>query len=119
MFRILRRVDTGITDALSIDHGEGKQGFNTRKKIVTQVLKNRTKAAVTSLVVDKDASSTTVRFLMKRLGLERHDVFVVKDGLVGLGDIKQLVVDNRPALLYKANTPQTPAFIRLEPPHTA
>jgi polyphosphate kinase len=50
--------------------------------------------------------SDMLDFVAEELGAQRAEVFVV-DGLLGLSDLTQLIVDDRPDLLF---TPYTPRF---------
>ena len=52
-----------------------------------------------------------VRFLMERFDIHLDDMFVV-DGIVGVGDVKQLITDTRPDLLFAPYIPRYPERIR-------
>ncbi|WP_135469285.1 RNA degradosome polyphosphate kinase [Crenalkalicoccus roseus] len=69
-------------------------------------LKRRRRGRAIRLSVTVDTPSDMVDFVAEELDAERGSVFVV-EGLLGLSDLKQLIVDDRPDLLF---TPYTPRF---------
>ncbi|SDB72797.1 RNA degradosome polyphosphate kinase [Belnapia rosea] len=69
-------------------------------------LKRRRRGRAIRLSVTAATPSDIVDFVIEELDAERSGVFVV-DGLLGLDDLRQLIVDDRPDLLF---TPYTPRF---------
>ncbi|MBL6453822.1 RNA degradosome polyphosphate kinase [Belnapia sp. T6] len=69
-------------------------------------LKRRRRGRAIRLSVTSATPSDIVDFVIEELDAERSGVFVV-DGLLGLDDLRQLIVDDRPDLLF---TPYTPRF---------
>ncbi len=69
-------------------------------------LKRRRKGRAIRLTVDTRMPGDLLDFVAEELDADRAAVFHV-DGLVGITDLKQLIVDDRPDLLF---TPYTPRF---------
>lgn len=69
-------------------------------------LKRRRRGRAIRLSVDSRMPQDLVGFVAAQLDADQHGVFVV-DGLLGVMDLKQLIVDDRPDLLF---TPYTPRF---------
>jgi polyphosphate kinase len=128
MFRILRDSEVEI-DEEAVDL---VRTFET-------ALKRRRRGHVISLVVDTQMPSDLVRFLMERFdvrvsnassklsvflklgrlyrsialcsALQLDDMFLVDD-IVGVGDVKQIIQDERPDLLFAPYVPRFPERIR-------
>jgi len=69
-------------------------------------LKRRRRGRAIHLSVTASTPADLVGFVAEELGAGPGGVFLV-DGLLGLADLKQLIVDDRPDLLF---TPYTPRF---------
>ncbi len=69
-------------------------------------LKRRRRGVAIRLAVDARMPADMLDFVADELDADRNWVFTV-DGLLGMVDIKQLIVDDRPDLLF---TPYTPRF---------
>ena len=69
-------------------------------------LKRRRRGRAIQLSVTAATPPDMVDFVAEELNADRGGAFVV-DGLLGLADLKQLIVDDRPDLLF---TPYTPRF---------
>ncbi|MFO0186346.1 MAG: RNA degradosome polyphosphate kinase, partial [Alphaproteobacteria bacterium] len=69
-------------------------------------LKRRRRGRAIRLSVTANTPSDMLDFVAEELDAPRSEVFVV-DGLLGLSDLTQLIVDDRPDLLF---TPYTPRF---------
>jgi hypothetical protein len=100
MFRILRDSEVEI-DEEAVDL---VRTFET-------ALKRRRRGHVIGLVVDTQMPSDLVSFLMERFDVHLDDMFLV-DGMVGVGDVKQLISDDRPDLLFSPYVPRFPERIR-------
>jgi polyphosphate kinase len=74
-------------------------------------LQRRRRGSVIHLRVSAGMSDTLRDFLMNELGVEEEDVFEAGD-LLGLGDLDELVVDDRPELRFSPFTPRFPERIR-------
>jgi polyphosphate kinase len=69
-------------------------------------LKRRRRGRAILLAVDARMAADLVDFVAEELDAPRAELFMV-DGLLGMADLKQLIVDDRPDLLF---TPYTPRF---------
>ncbi|MBR0657010.1 RNA degradosome polyphosphate kinase [Plastoroseomonas arctica] len=69
-------------------------------------LKRRRRGKAIRVSVTAETPPDVVAFVAEELDAERGNLFVV-DGLLGVGDITQMIVDDRPDLLF---TPYTPRF---------
>jgi polyphosphate kinase len=69
-------------------------------------LKRRRRGRPIRLSVTAATPADMLEFVAEELQAPRHEVFIV-DGLLGLSDLTQLIVDDRPDLLF---TPYTPRF---------
>ncbi|HWX48810.1 MAG TPA: RNA degradosome polyphosphate kinase [Roseomonas sp.] len=69
-------------------------------------LKRRRRGRAIQLSVEAGMTPDLVDFVVEELDAPRAEIFMV-DGLLGLADLKQLLVDDRPDLLF---TPYTPRF---------
>ncbi|MCB4824623.1 RNA degradosome polyphosphate kinase [Roseicella aerolata] len=69
-------------------------------------LKRRRRGRPIHLTVTAATPSDMVDFVAEELDADRNGVVVV-DGLLGIADLKQLIIDDRPDLLF---TPYTPRF---------
>jgi polyphosphate kinase len=69
-------------------------------------LKRRRRGRAIRLSCDARMSADMIDLVAAELDADRQNVFAV-DGLLGVSDIKQLIVDDRPDLLF---TPYTPRF---------
>jgi polyphosphate kinase len=73
-------------------------------------LKRRRRGRAIRLSVDSRMPTDMVAFVAEQLDAKRDGVFVV-DGLLGLADLKFLIVDDRPDLLFTPHTPRFPERI--------
>jgi len=69
-------------------------------------LKRRRRGRAIRVSVTAETPPDVVAFVTEELDAERSNLFVI-DGLLGVGDITQMIVDDRPDLLF---TPYTPRF---------
>ncbi|HEY0836457.1 MAG TPA: RNA degradosome polyphosphate kinase [Azospirillum sp.] len=74
-------------------------------------LKRRRRGSVIRLAVDTGMAVDLREFLRHELGVASDDVFVL-DGLIGLTDTKQLIVDERPDLVFRPFNARFPERIR-------
>ncbi|MCK8782977.1 RNA degradosome polyphosphate kinase [Roseomonas sp. NAR14] len=73
-------------------------------------LKRRRRGIAIWVTVDSRMPQDMMDFVADELGAARAGINVV-DGLLGLSDIRQLIVDDRPDLLFKPYTPRFPERI--------
>jgi len=78
---------------------------------IESALKRRRRGNVIRLNASDDMSSDLLEFLTEALGVQGEDVTIL-EGLIGLVDIKQLILDTRPDLLFTPYTARFPERIR-------
>ena len=74
-------------------------------------LKRRRRGSVVRLTVDDEISDDLLYFIQAQLDISKHDVFCFH-GMIGLADIAELVVDDRPDLLFPPYRARFPERIR-------
>jgi polyphosphate kinase len=74
-------------------------------------LKRRRRGNVIRLSVNKAMPAELLDFVADELNAQRAEIFVV-DGMLGIGDLKQIIVDDRPDLLFPPFTARFPERIR-------
>ena len=74
-------------------------------------LKQRRRGSVIRLEVNRGMDPELREFLRQQLRVVHDDVLVL-DGLIGMADIKQLIVDERPDLLFRPFNARFPERIR-------
>jgi polyphosphate kinase len=74
-------------------------------------LKRRRRGSVVRLTVDDDISDDLLYFIQAQLDISKHDVFCFH-GMIGLADISELVIDDRPDLLFLPYRARFPERIR-------
>jgi polyphosphate kinase len=100
MFRILRDSDLEV-----------EEEAEDLVRLFETALKRRRRGHVIRLGVESSMPEGLRRFLVERLDASPDDVFPL-DGLLGLADTKQLIVDERPDLIYTPYNPRFPERIR-------
>jgi polyphosphate kinase len=74
-------------------------------------LKRRRRGNVIRLSVNKAMPPDLLDFVADELDAQRAEMFTV-DGILGIGDLKQIIVDDRPDLLFSPFTARFPERIR-------
>jgi polyphosphate kinase len=74
-------------------------------------LKARRRGSVIRLSINADLDRDLRRILVDELAVAENDVFR-REGILGLAEIKQLIVDDRPELLFKPFEPRFPERVR-------
>ncbi len=69
-------------------------------------LKRRRRGSVIRLSINADIDPELRRIIIDELDVDENDVFL-REGILGLNDVKELIVDDRPDLLF---TPYEPRF---------
>jgi polyphosphate kinase len=105
VFRILRDSDLEVDD-IDIEEDGHHLMLN-----IESALKRRRRGNVIRLNASDDMSSDLLDFLKEELAVDPEDVSI-SEGLIGLVDIKQLIVDTRPDLLFTPYTARFPERIR-------
>ena len=100
MFRILRDSDIEI-----------EEEAEDLVRLFESALKRRRRGHVIRLAVDAEMPEDLRAFLVEQLDASPDDIFP-SEGLLGLADTKQLIVDERPDLIYTPYNPRFPERIR-------
>jgi polyphosphate kinase len=100
MFRILRDSEVEV-----------EEEAEDLVRVYETALKRRRLGNVIRLSVEASMPDDLRQFLIERLDVSTDDVFAL-DGLLGLGDIRQLIVDERPDLLFTPYNARFPERIR-------
>jgi polyphosphate kinase len=95
LFRLIR--DTGV---------EFEEEADDLVRSYETALKQRRRGRAIRVTVSSDTPADMIAFVAEEMDAERAGVFKV-DGLLGMADLTQLIVDDRPDLLF---TPYTPRF---------
>ncbi len=74
-------------------------------------LKRRHHGSVVRLSVNADIDLKLYDIIVDKLGVSEQDVFM-REGIVGLGDLRHLIVDERPELLFPPFEPRFPERVR-------
>ncbi|GIT90371.1 polyphosphate kinase [Jannaschia pagri] len=74
-------------------------------------LKRRRRGEIIRLKITSGAPAGLLREIVDEIGVDENEVIVV-DGLVGLAALKELVVDDRPDLLWSSFTPRVPERVQ-------
>jgi polyphosphate kinase len=74
-------------------------------------LKRRHHGSVVRLSVNADIDPKLYAIIVEKLGVSEQDVFM-REGIVGLGDLRHLIVDERPELLFPPFEPRFPERVR-------
>jgi polyphosphate kinase len=76
-------------------------------RVISSALKRRRRGVVIRLTFSKDIPDGLRRFVINELHVAEDDIFAV-DGLLGVADVKQIIVDDRPDLLFKPHNSRFP-----------
>jgi polyphosphate kinase len=80
-------------------------------RVFESALKRRRRGSVIRLTVDADMPGALLEFVVRELQAENENVFAL-DGMLGLSDTKELIVDDRPDLVFPPYNPRFPERIR-------
>ncbi|MGI4977002.1 MAG: RNA degradosome polyphosphate kinase [Janthinobacterium lividum] len=100
LFRLIRDTDVEFEDEAQ----DLVRSYET-------ALKRRRRGVVIHLAVDAAMPDDLVELVAGELGVAR-DALVVQAGLLGVSDLKQMIVDDRPDLLFRPYTPRFPERVR-------
>ncbi len=105
MFRVIR--DTGV---------EFEEEAEDLVRSYETALKRRRRGVAIHLSVDAAMPPDLRALVIDELGVDEHEIpgeeIVVQDGILGAADLKQMIVDDRPDLLFPPYTPRFPERIR-------
>ncbi len=104
-------VDQGMFRILRDSEVEIEEEAEDLVRLYETALKRRRRGHVIRLGVETDMPEDLRRFLVEKLDASPDDVFPL-EGLLGLADTKQLIVDERPDLIYTPYNPRFPERIR-------
>ncbi len=80
-------------------------------RVFETALKRRRRGSVIRLTVDKNLPEDLLEFVVRELDVDDADVFQL-DGLLGLADASQVIVRDRPDLLFPPYNPRFPERVR-------
>lgn len=75
------------------------------------LLKQRRRGRIVRLEIDRDAPADLKAFFIEEIGAEPSDIVEI-DGVMGPGQLKELIVDGRPDLVFKPFESRFPERIR-------
>ncbi|MEL8055746.1 MAG: RNA degradosome polyphosphate kinase [Pseudomonadota bacterium] len=75
------------------------------------LLRQRRRGRIVRIHIDKDGPASLRKFIVREIGAEARDV-MVQSGLLGLKDLSELVVKDRPELLFSSFEARFPERIR-------
>ena len=99
-FRVLRDSDLEVEEEAE----DLVRGFEV-------ALKRRRRGEVVRLKISADAPEPLREVIMRELHVHPEEVVEV-DGMIGLADLKELVLDSRPDLLWPSFTPRVPERVQ-------
>ena len=103
--------ETGFFRVLRDSEVEIEEEAEDLVRVFETALKRRRLGQVIRLTFPKDMAPNLVDFVIKELEVSPQDIFVL-DGLLGMVDLKQLIVDERPDLLFPPFNARFPERIR-------
>jgi polyphosphate kinase len=105
LFRLIR--DTGV---------EFEEEAEDLVRSYETALKRRRRGVAIHLSVDADMPDDLRALVIDELDVDEHEIpgdeVVVQHGILGAADLKQMIVDDRPDLLFPPYTPRFPERIR-------
>ena len=104
-------VDSGVFRVIRDSDLEIDEEAEDLVKTFETALKRRRRGSVIRLAVNAAMPAALREFVRKALGVGAEDVFTL-DGLIGLADTKEVIVDDRPDLVFTPYTPRFPERIR-------
>src|SRR4051795_93753 len=111
LFPGLAVIAQGVFRVLRDSEVEIEEEAEDLVRLYETALKRRRRGHVILLAVDSTMPADLRRFLMERLDAAPADVFAT-DGILGLNDTEQLIVDERPELVFTPYNARFPERIR-------
>jgi len=109
LFPGFKLISSGIFRVIRDSELEIDEEAEDLVRTFTTALKRRRRGSVVRLSVDDEISEDLKELIMDQLGVAPSDLFRFK--YLGLLDFKELIVDNRPDLLFPSYTPRFPERI--------
>ena len=111
LFPSFKLISNGIFRVIRDSEMEIDEEAEDLVRTFESALKRRRRGSVVRLTVDDAISDELLYFIQAQLDVPKHDVFCFK-GMIGLADIAELVVDERPDLLFPHYEARFPERIR-------
>ena len=111
LFPGFRAVDHGVFRVIRDSEMEIDEEAEDLVKTFETALKRRRRGSVIRLTFDTGMPTQLRDFVRKELGVSDDDVFSL-DGLIGLANVKEVIVDQRPDLCFTPYNPRYPERVR-------
>ena len=111
LFPGFRAIDHGVFRVIRDSEVEIDEEAEDLVKTFESALKRRRRGVVIRLTVDASMPEALRDFVCKELPVPEEDVFAL-DGLIGLVDTKEIIVDERPDLLFPPYNARFPERVR-------
>ena len=104
-------VDRGVFRVIRDSEMEIDEDAEDLVKTFESALKRRRRGSAIRVTIDSAMSDRQRDFVRGQLGVAMDDVFRL-DGLIGLADVKHVITDDRPDLVFTPHHPRYPERIR-------
>ncbi|GAB6905955.1 RNA degradosome polyphosphate kinase [Desulfosarcina cetonica] len=111
LFPSFRMVSSGTFRVIRDSEMEIDEEAEDLVRTFETALKRRRRGSVVRLTVDDNISDDLLYFIQAQLDIAKQDVFCFH-GMIGLSDIAELVIDDRPDLLFHSYQARFPQRIR-------
>jgi len=111
LFPGFEAIDSGVFRVIRDSEMEIDEEAEDLVKTFESALKRRRRGSVIRLTADASMPKTLLDFVGKELPVPAEDVFAL-DGLIGLVDTKEIIVDDRPDLLFPPYNARFPERVR-------
>jgi polyphosphate kinase len=111
LFPSFSRISSGIFRVIRDSEMEIDEEAEDLVRTFESALQRRRRGSVVRLTVDEEISEDLLYFIQAQLDVSKHDVFSF-NGMIGLSDIAELVVEDRPKLLFPTYEARFPERIR-------
>ncbi|MEM7442319.1 MAG: RNA degradosome polyphosphate kinase [Pseudomonadota bacterium] len=103
--------DSGVFRVIRDSEIEIDEEAEDLVKTFESALKRRRRGNVIRITANADMPDALHEFVRDQLGVAEQDFYSL-DGLIGLGDTSQMIIDERPDMLFKPFNPRFPERIR-------
>jgi polyphosphate kinase len=111
LFPSFRLLSSGIFRVIRDSEMEIDEEAEDLVRTFESALKRRRRGSVVRLTVNETITDDLLYFVQAQMDVSKHDVFCFK-GMIGLSDISELVIDDRPELLFPPYEARFPERIR-------